>query len=74
MKKRRWSDLSPSARRFILVAGSIEGSLKIAALTDLVRRPADRVRGPKPLWAAIIVLVNSVGLAPLSYFAFGRRR
>lgn len=41
-----------------------------AALLDLRRRPAARVRGSKKWWAAAS-LVNFVG--PLAYFAFGRR-
>jgi hypothetical protein len=57
-----------------VVAGAIEGSLKIAALIDLARRPASEIRGSKPRWAAALVLVNSVGAVPIAYFARGRRR
>lgn len=72
--RRRWSELSPGMRRFILVGASIEGLLKITALTDLARRPAAQVRGPKWAWAVVLVLANSVGAVPLAYFRFGRRR
>ena len=72
--RRRWSDLDEGTRRFIVVAGAIEVVLKTAALTDLARRPASQVRGRKWVWAVVLVLVNSVGGAPLAYFLFGRRR
>jgi hypothetical protein len=74
MAKKRWSDLSPRNRRLIVVGGTLEATLKVAALVDLVRRPAEQVRGSKVRWAAAIVLINSVGLVPISYFAYGRRR
>jgi hypothetical protein len=67
-----WSNLSPRAR--LLLAGSAvaETTLKVAVLLDLRRRPASQVRGPKWLWASSMI-VNSAGLIPISYFAFGRR-
>jgi len=70
---RRWSDLSPRSRRLILAAAVAEAGLKAAVLADLRRRPASQVRGSRRMWAAAM-LVNSAGLIPLSYFAFGRRR
>jgi hypothetical protein len=70
---RRWSDLSSRSRRLILAAAVAETGLKAAVLVDLKRRPADQVRGSRRIWAASM-LVNSAGLIPLSYFAFGRRR
>ena len=72
--QKRWSDLSPRSRRLVVFGATVEGALKVAALVDLVRRPADGVRGPKPAWAAALVLVNSVGAVPLVYFAYGRRK
>ena len=68
--KRRWSDLNPRQRRWVLVAGAVQLSLAAAAWTDLARRPAAEVNGPKGLWAAVIS-VNFVG--PLAYFLRGRR-
>jgi len=47
----------------------IELGLMIAALVDLVRRP--QTRGPKWVWALVIVLVNFVG--PIIYFVAGRK-
>ena len=72
--KLRWSELSARTRRLIMVGAGLEGILKIAALVDLWRRPADQVRGPKAAWAVGVALANSVGMVPLSYFLFGRRK
>jgi hypothetical protein len=48
--------------------------LKAAALVDLARRPAAEVMGSKVSWALFVTLVNSIGIAPLVYFVFGRRK
>ncbi|MHB8221071.1 MAG: hypothetical protein ACYDHU_12235 [Acidimicrobiales bacterium] len=71
--KKRWEELSRRARRLIIIAATLEGVFKFAALIDLARRPADEVRGSKAKWATAIVVVNSVGALPLYYFAWGRR-
>ena len=73
MKRKKWSDLSPRTRRLIVVGGAVEGALKLAALIDLVRRPASAVRGSKPLWAFSVLVVNSLGALPIVYFLRGRR-
>jgi hypothetical protein len=72
--KKRWKDLSESQRRMIIVGVLLEGLVKIAALRDLKRRPADQVRGPKWLWGGVITVANSAGLVPAAYFVLGRRR
>ena len=72
--QKKWSDLSKRSQRLIIVGAIAETSLKTAALIDIKRRPASQIRGSKWIWAAVVVLVNSFGGAPLSYFAFGRRR
>lgn len=46
----------------------IQLGLMAAALLDLARR--ERTRGPKPVWAAVIILVSTIG--PLLYFFVGR--
>lgn len=46
----------------------IQLGLMIAALLDLLRQP--RTRGPKWVWAIVIVVVNIVG--PIVYFVAGR--
>ena len=38
---------------------------------DLAKRPADKVRGPKWLWA-VLSLVN--GFGPGAYFMLGRKK
>jgi Phospholipase_D-nuclease N-terminal len=67
----KWSELSQRQRAIIGAAAAAELSLKVAALIDIKRRPADRIRGPKRVWRMAMV-VNLLG--PLSYFVFGRRR
>lgn len=68
---RKLAELSDRQRTLLLTAAAAELSLKIAALIDIKRRPAERIRGPKALWCAAMA-VNLFG--PLSYFAFGRKR
>ena len=72
--RRQWSDLSQRTRRFVMVAAVAEGVLKVAALIDIKRRPASQVRGPRWLWAAVVAVVSSAGVVPISYFVFGRRQ
>jgi hypothetical protein len=68
---KRWSDLSKGQRRIIIAAAAAEAALKAAMLIDLRRRPAGQVRGPKWLWAST-ALINTAGIAPLTYFIVGR--
>ncbi len=74
MAWKRWHELDARTRRLIIVGALLEGLLKIAALVDLARRPAREVRGSKLRWAVSTVLVNSLGILPVTYFAHGRRR
>lgn len=71
MQRRKWSELTATQRRTIVVLAAVQFALAGAMLRDLRRRPADEVRGPKRLWLGA-ALVNTIG--PLAYFAFGRRR
>ncbi len=68
--KKRWAELSGRQRAAIAGGGAVQVALMVAALTDLRRRPASAIRGPKLAWVGAS-FVNVVG--PLSYFAFGRR-
>lgn len=70
----RWDQLHARTPRLIIVGASLEGLLKIPALVDLARWPAREVRGSKLRWAVSIVLVNSLGIVPITYLARGRRR
>jgi hypothetical protein len=74
MPPRQWSDLSENTRRLIIAAGVADGVLRVAALIDIIRRPASQIRGRKPVWAVAVAIVSSAGLLPTSYFVFGRRR
>jgi hypothetical protein len=73
MPQRRWSDLNERTRKLILLGAAFEGVLKMLALIDLKRRPADEIRGSKAKWATAVVLVNSVGAVPIAYLLCGRR-
>jgi 4-amino-4-deoxy-L-arabinose transferase-like glycosyltransferase len=53
----------------ILPLVAVQLALMIAALVDLARR--ERTRGPKWLWALIIVLGELLG--PIAYFLLGRQ-
>ena len=70
-QKKRWSELSPPAKRAIVIAGTVEVVVTGFALRDLIRRPAREVRGPKLLWV-LAFLIQPFG--PLAYFRVGRRR
>jgi hypothetical protein len=74
MAKLHWKDLSPRTRRLVVAVAVIDAGLKAAALVDIKRRPAGEIRGPKRVWVPVVAIVNSAGVIPLSYFAFGRRR
>jgi hypothetical protein len=71
MPAQQWSDLSPGRQTGMLIAASVQLALAATAWTDLARRPAALIRGPKALWA-VLIAVNFIG--PLSYFVVGRRR
>ena len=71
--RKQWSDLSERNRRLLIAAAVVEGILKVAVLVDLKRRPANQVRGPKWLWAAVVAVISSAGVVPVSYFMFGRQ-
>jgi hypothetical protein len=66
MPNRDWSDLSPQQRTGMIIAGAVQLALAAAAWTDLARRPAEQVNGPKGVWA-VVIAVNFVG--PIAYLA-----
>ena len=68
---RKWQELSSGQQAAALTLLSVQLSLAATAWTDLARRPADQVNGPKTVWAAVIA-INFVG--PVLYFTKGRRR
>jgi hypothetical protein len=66
-----FGELSTPQRAAIAAAGAVQVGLMAAALLDLRRRPARKVRGDKRLWTAA-AFVNYVG--PIAYFTYGRKR
>lgn len=70
----KWSDLSKRNQRLLIIGVVAETSLKAAALIDLKRRPASQVRGPKWAWIPALTILNSAGIAPITYFVWGRKR
>ncbi len=71
--RRRWRDLSKRTRILLIAVAVADGALRVAALIDIKRRPPNQIRGQKRLWAAVVALVSSAGVVPISYFVFGRR-
>ena len=72
--RKQWRDLSEQNRRLLIAAAVAEGVLKVAALIDIKRRPASQIPGPKWVWAAMVAVVSSAGVVPVSYFVVGRRQ
>lgn len=70
---RRWSDLSTTQRRLVVVVGLVESVLKVAMLRDLRARPAEQIRGSKRWWMLGAVF-NTAGVLPIVYFTMGRIR
>ena len=72
MKKHyRWKELDPFIRCLIIVLGSLQITLLIAALADIRSRPAYLIRGRK-VWWILGSFIDIIG--PLSYFVCGRKR
>lgn len=71
MRKKPWSELSPTQRRYVVLGGALQLTLQSAALRDLRRRAPAEVNGPRWAWACAS-FVNTIG--PCAYFLFGRRR
>lgn len=69
--KKTWSDLTPTQRKVVVVAGIVEVAVTTWCARDLKQRPAELVRGPKALWTPLLS-VQPVG--PLAYLLWGRKR
>ena len=69
MAKKKWSELSGPQQAVTVAVSTVEVALTVIALVDLVKRPAEQVRGPKGLWT-LGVLIQPVG--PIAYLAWGR--
>jgi hypothetical protein len=68
--RKRWQDLSPAQQAAVVLVGTLQLTLLVAALLDIRRRPAEQIRGTKRVWA-LLAFVNFIG--PISYFLFGRK-
>jgi hypothetical protein len=69
-KRLTWDRMSASQKAGVIGTGLVQLGLATTAWRDLASRPAERINGPKGLWAAIIA-VNWIG--PIAYFIKGRR-
>jgi hypothetical protein len=70
MAKKSWADMTPTQKKIIVATGIIEVALTAWCLRDLAQRPAERVRGPKALWAPALS-IQPVG--PIAYLVWGRK-
>jgi hypothetical protein len=70
-RSKTWKDLTPRQKVLAAAVISTEVALTTTALVDLVRRPRERVRGPKLAWAAMC-FVQPFG--PVAYLLVHRRR
>lgn len=70
VRKRTWRELPQRLRASIIAVGAVEIAVKIAALVDINRRPAEAINGSKRAWR-LALLVNP---GELGYFLFGRKR
>jgi hypothetical protein len=71
LKRKRWSELTDAQRASVIIMGSIQLLLLVAALWDIRQRSATEINGSKKLWTAA-VFINWIG--PIAYFLFGRKK
>jgi hypothetical protein len=70
---KRWSDLTAKEKAPFVLRGVLQFALLVAALADIYRRPAGEINGSKWLWVAAS-FANFMGVGPIAYFFFGRKR
>lgn len=68
--KPSWSELGVGKKATIMLTGSLQAFLAIAAWRNLAKQPAKQVNGRKSIWAAVIA-INWVG--PIAYFIWGHK-
>ncbi|MBU8808797.1 hypothetical protein KL953_07805 [Mycolicibacterium goodii] len=71
--KKRWNDLSPTAKAAVIGVAAVDAGLRAWALRDLAGRNAGQVRGPKKLWSIALGLITSGGVLPAVYLVVGRK-
>jgi len=69
--REQWSSLPKWQRTGTLILAPIEIVATTLAVVDLVRRPREKIRGPKALWWPALT-VQPFG--PVAYLALARRR
>jgi hypothetical protein len=70
---KKWRDLTAREKAPFVVRGIVQFALLAAALVDIHLRPPEEIKGSKWLWRAV-ALVNFMGIGPIAYFLFGRKR
>lgn len=73
MPKKRWNDLSPTAKTAVIVAAAADAGLRAWALRDLAGRDAGRINGPKWLWGSALGVLSTSGVLPVVYLVAGRK-
>ncbi|BBX88460.1 hypothetical protein H5U98_25860 [Mycolicibacterium boenickei] len=73
MPKKRWNDLSPTAKTAVIVVAAADAGLRAWALRDLAGREPSRINGPKWLWGSALGLLTTSGVLPVAYLVVGRR-
>ncbi|MGV0740972.1 hypothetical protein [Mycolicibacterium sp. XJ870] len=73
MAKQRWSDLSPKTKTAIIGVAAVDAGLRAWALRDLAGRDANRINGPKWMWAGALGMLTTSGVLPAVYLVVGRK-
>ncbi|WP_166902181.1 hypothetical protein [Mycobacterium sp. DL440] len=73
MAKKRWKDLSPTAKTAVIAMATVDAGLRAWALRDLAGRQPDQIYGPKWLWGSALGLVSTSGVLPAVYLIAGRK-
>ncbi len=71
--KKRWNDLSKTARVAIIGVAAVDAGLRAWALRDLASREAVHVNGPKWAWGGALGLLSTSGVVPIAYLVAGRK-
>ena len=68
LQNKPWYKLSTPTKARIVALGIVQVLLLAAALWDISQRPAEEIKGNKPMWVGL-AFVNYIG--PLAYFLLG---
>jgi hypothetical protein len=70
-QKKSWNELTTAQKGSVLLSIGVQLSLMVAALSDLRKRPAAEINGPKAAWV-VGSFISFIG--PTAYFLFGRKK